>query len=463
MMNKEWFKAKGARVNQYWRQRSVKDRPNIILISLDTLRADHVGCYGYHRDTTPNIDRLAAEGVVFKNAFSTSAWTAPAHMSMLTGLWPMDHGLVRHPNPGVLSEDIPLLSEILWEAGYMTLGFHGGAYLSPHWGFGRGFHVYQTHGQNLEHNLPYAIRWINKLKRRRMFMFFHAFNCHVPYNPPKDCDLFLNGNRSSYDVANMTYLYEKDVPGPSSTEDIEKVIAKYDGGIRYADHLVGVLVLELKRLGIYDDTVIIITADHGDEFWEHGYFGHGKALYEETIRVPIIVAGKWLETNGQSISEDVSLVDIVPTVLGLAGVAGGESFPGVSMLRIRNDPTITKGRELLGSAGYQEEYCEEKVRVPGCSIPRPLLAHYIRRDGWKMLWKVPHGGSCAEQTELYDTNQDPLERNNLATAAASRCKAFYDGLYARGWMGLAGRMSSPSETIDDNEELKGQLKALGYM
>lgn len=344
----------------------------------------------------------------------------------------------------------------------MTLGFHGGAYLSPHWGFGRGFHVYQSHGENLEHNLPHAFAWINKFKRRRMFMFLHTFNCHVPYDPPKEHDLFLNGNRSSYDVSHITHLYEKDVPAPKTQEDIDKVIAKYDGGIRYADHLVGTLVRELDRVGVLDQTVIIITADHGDEFWEHGLFGHCKALYEETIRVPMIVSGRWPIKSGQISSQDVSLVDIVPTVMELAGIEAREPSPGLSLLRTYDDPTVASGRCLLGSAGYQESYCKEKSLVPGCEIPRPLLTHYIRQDDKKMLWKVPHGGQCAE-IELYNTVQDPLENNNIAASEPGRCRVLLDDLSRRGWTGLTSVPASPLETMVDNEELKSQLKALGYL
>jgi arylsulfatase A-like enzyme len=462
MINKKWLEAKAARFTQYRKQKSLRDRPNIVLISLDTLRADHVGCYGYHRDTTPNIDRLAADGIVFKDAFSTSAWTVPAHMSMLTGLWPMDHGLIRYPNPGVLSMDLPLVSEVLWNAGYMTLGFHGGGYTAPHWGFDRGFHVYQSRGPNLEHNLPTAIQWMKKFARRRMFVFLHAFNCHVPYDPPKEYDLFLNGNMSSYDVSSISHLYEKDIPAPESDEDIEKVVAKYDGSIRYADHLVGRFVLELDRIGILEETVFIVTADHGEEFWEHGYFGHTKALYEETLRVPLIVAGRWLDRSRQAATQDVSLVDIVPTVLELAGIERSKTGPGLSLLRIHDDPTVASGRCLYGSTGYQEAYCEAKSVIPGCNIPRTLLTHYIRQNGLKILWKAPYGRRSVE-TELYDIRQDRLERRNSVGDELSRCKVFVDDLSQKGWVAPASIERGPSEIMVDNEDLKGQLKALGYM
>lgn len=456
MINKGWFKAKGARFNQYLRQRSLRDCPNIILISLDTLRADHVGCYGYHRDTTPNIDRLAAEGIVFKNAFSTSSWTAPAHMSMLTGLWPTEHGLVQYPNPGVLSKGVPLLAEILWDAGYMTLGFHGGGYMSPHWGFGRGFHVYQTRGRDLKHNLTSCLAWIRKFRNRRLFVFLHGFDCHRPYDPPDGFDCFSTGLTSSYTVAQ---LYEKNAPLPQNGEDIEKIIAKYDGNVRFADHMIGKFIGELNGVGLLENSIIVVTADHGDELGEHGYFDHIKSLYDETIRIPLVIRGPMSVDHGSIVERLVSTVDIVPTILNTVHIPSPPGCGGENLVHSIGDNSVGRSRVVYGSTGYQGDFLKNRENLRGHpEMPRPQILHYARNERWKLVCGYDAGG-----VELYDVCDDPGEQRDVADVYPGKRLELLDGLKRLGCLEWGGFAKSNARGNVANEELKAQLKELGYL
>ena len=284
-------------------------QPDIVLVSIDSLRADHVGCYGYGRPTTPAIDRLAAEGARFRNAVSTTSWTLPAHASMFTGLYSDTHGVV--DNGLALSGNIVTLTEALKGAGYHTAGFFGGPYLMPEFGFNQGFDTYeccmsqfqpgQDHSEDQVGVGPQSFAditgpltlekteaWIDTLDSRPFFLFVHLWDVHYDYIPPGEYARMFDPDYSGTLDPRMMLRNASIRPGMPE-RDLQHLIALYDGEIRYTDDNLARLLAELDRVGRLDSALIVVTSDHGDEFFEHGQTGHQKTLYDEVLRIPLVI------------------------------------------------------------------------------------------------------------------------------------------------------------------------------
>ncbi len=262
------------------------ERPNLILISIDCLRPDHMGTYGYHRDTTPHIDRFAQDGVVFETAIATSSWTLPTHMSMLTGLVPSFHRATKWEK---LDPSVPYLPEVLSAHGYRTTGVASWVYVSQIYGFERGFHLYEVMENPLASDVvDAALQQLVRNKGQSHFLFMHLLDPHWPYLPPRE---FLErfGPRPR-DISDLQDLIARSKPPPSAMET-QEIIQLYDSEIAYTDQELGRFFEELKSLGLYDDSIIIVTADHGEAFYEHGHWQHSQTLYDEIVRIPLIV--KW--------------------------------------------------------------------------------------------------------------------------------------------------------------------------
>ncbi|MGH7792955.1 MAG: sulfatase-like hydrolase/transferase, partial [Thermodesulfobacteriota bacterium] len=260
---------------------------NVVFISIDTLRADHLGCYGYHRNTSPNIDRLAREGVIFSNAFSVSSWTLPAHISMFTSMYSTSHGVITGED--YLDDSRITLAEVLKREGYATAAFISGAYLrDPRYGFEQGFDLYDASIINEAASLKDVIKasqvitspslnkaaksWLEKNYQKKFFLFLHYIDVHSDYIPPPPYDTMFDPDyRGPVDGLNIFKLKLKAEMDP---RDLFHIIALYDGEIAFTDHHIGDLMLSLKELGVYDNTMIILTSDHGEEFFEHGQLGH---------------------------------------------------------------------------------------------------------------------------------------------------------------------------------------------
>ncbi len=310
---------------------------NIILISIDTLRADHLGCYGAGRDTSPNLDRLARDGVRFRQAIAPSSWTLPSHASMLTGLNPSHHEAVGYSLNTHLSDQYPTLAELLWDSGYDTVAFTEGGFVSPYLGFARGFERYDAPMLNtdgLSQNLEEAHRWLQQPHRRPFFLFFHTYAVHMPYAPPPPYDTMFDPDyRGPFQKAFMPLDYKPyaqldNLDAPT----VRHLEALYDGEIRHLDTRLGKLFDLLTSSELASRTCVIVTSDHGEEFKEHGNLFHHRAkLYEELIRVPLIVWCPGRPGGGRVIEQPASLVDIAPTVLDLVGAPTHEGFDGISL------------------------------------------------------------------------------------------------------------------------------------
>ena len=309
----------------------------VILISLDTLRADHLGLYGYGRDTSPGLDALARESLVFERAFTTAAWTLPAHMSMLTGLHNHQHGVVG--KNAALSPELPLVAERLKAAGWQTIGLYNVSPIRPEHGFGRGFDVFQSHMGAVEAG-EHLARLLPRLDPERpFFLFLHLFDIHngplsdepgpIYDCPPPYDERFLPGARAKLPQLPEREWFEHGTL--DNEEQLAALTALYDGGIRYVDDTLTRWIADWRARGLLDDTLLIVTADHGEPLAQRGILhGHG-APYQEGLHVPLIVRHPAGLRAGERESTPVQHTDLVPTILAFAGLPPDPRLSGVAL------------------------------------------------------------------------------------------------------------------------------------
>jgi arylsulfatase A-like enzyme len=438
--------------------------PNLVLISIDSLRADHLGAYGYARDTSPNLDRLAAEGALFEAALSSSSWTLPTHASMFTGLPQSVHGVDRTGRS--LPEAAQTLAEGLAASGYRTLGVWSGPYLHPHFGLAQGFERYERctgydiagpedlgpqnrevfHRSHEDITSPRIVEvveaWLAEEDPRPFFLFVHMWDVHYDYIPPAPYDeRFDPGYDGSADGRGLA---DASVLAGLSPRDREHVVALYDGEIAWTDMHVGKILARLERLGLADRTVVVVTADHGEEFLEHGSFGHRKALFEESVRVPLVVRGPGVPA-GLSVVRPVSTVDLAPTLLELAGAEPLSDVMGTSLV------PLFRGEPLERETVVTELYLRKETFTA------------VRGGGWKLLLR----GEEERPVGLWDLRADPGERRNLAAEpggpgglgerAGTRTRAALEELARlRGLHTGARADSTPKDVLEE-------LRELGYV
>ena len=302
-------------------------RPNVLLISIDTLRADHVGAYGYERDTTPGLDALAKDGAIFSNTYSMSPWTLPSHVALMTALTSLHHR-VRYEDER-LDPGRKTLADLLRSAGYFCGAFTGGGFLSPVYGFSKGFSTYgmgqgDIGGPRLaEAAAREVLPWLRTNADKEFFLFIHTYQPHSPYFAPPPYDTMFTGASPKWKKFDTV----EDLGGKLSffksllDEERRNIIGLYDGEIRYTDDiLIQPLIAELKRLGLYENTLIIVLSDHGEEFYEHGSWGHSHNVYDESLKVPLVMKFPKSRFAGRTLSPIVRLIDVLPTVLETVGV-----------------------------------------------------------------------------------------------------------------------------------------------
>jgi arylsulfatase len=310
--------------------------PNVLVISIDTLRQDHVSAYGYARATTPNIDALAREGALFRDAVSSSNWTLPAHMSLMTGLAPSAHRV--EDDGHRLPASVQTLAGVLAQAGWRTGGFTSHVYLDPEFGFARGFDDYETvPDQRADAVTDKALAWLERPSERPFFLFLHYFDPHWEYDPPEPFASRFGAAERRYGSAAFLYPH-LDPANPLPAPAIPEVVKLYDGEIAFTDHHIGRLVDRLRERGQLDDTLVVVVSDHGEEFGEHGTFGHGTHLHGEVTRVPLIVRAPGRAEAGERRGTAL-LSDLPHTLLAAAGVRVPEQFAvdGVDLLAERDD------------------------------------------------------------------------------------------------------------------------------
>lgn len=416
----------------------------VILISIDTLRYDHLSVYGYPRPTTPVLEAMARESVVFENAMSQAPYTLPSHMTMFTGLRPLAHG-VRF-NLDRLSPNALTIAEMMQRADYRTGAFVDCAYLAPTYGFDQGFETYSydpkaTHRllSGLRRDLPRIREWISKHAADPFFLFVHTFDCHGPYVVEPRYRNELKPTlpvvpKQAQSEADWKYIQSLaihqylDVRNKSS---LAELIDTYDGTIRFVDSKLGEFFDSLRSAGLWDDSLIIVTSDHGESFLDHGiYCGHGLTLFEEEVHVPLIVKFPHGKYGGRRLAETVRHVDLLPTIAGAAHTTFPEFVQGIDLVKAiegtdRNpriafgdSPNLTVAHRDGGKlVTYAKRQNIKYLDPPHVSMQFLAQAHLAGHDYdvendplgiFPRLRKL-------YATQLYDLDTDPLETKNVAS------------------------------------------------
>lgn len=437
--------------------------PNLILISIDTLRRDHLGLYGYQRNTTPNIDALAPESVVFDDAIAAHTNTSPAHASMLTGLYPMAHGIVR--NLSRLAEGVTTLGQILTSRGFDTAAFVSGHTLNDTvCGLSRGFSVYdEPNTKIVDRRAGDTFRrvkeWLNRRpKERPFFLFFHLFDPHYPYDPPAPYDTIFGSGYRGPANGSLRYIYSlrgwvepKITPAPA---DLQRLIDLYDGEIAYADHHLGRFFRLLKQLGYYDRSLIIVTSDHGETLAERPFaFDHGGRAFDEQIRIPLLIRFPEEKYGGRRIRGPVHQVDFLPAILDYLNLPEEKAAHGRSFLSQITANSRLPDRSLFSLARPEPE------RVPdlrSVMIKSGLVAA-VRRTGKKLIGYPTADGMVFQ---LFNLKSDPGEKKNLAGRRLEVVEELAEEI--RTWRGsMPDRGFAPRQKLP--RELEKALRSIGYL
>jgi len=430
-------------------------KPNVILLSIDSMGAKHLGCYGYPRTTSPNIDRIAASGVLFENVVAQSNWTKPALASILTSLYASVHKTDAKGETGdrtdvdargrahILDPRFRTMGEEFQGGGYATAGFSNGGYAHSFFGFGRGFDLYDNHGGGLKSCTYRLLQWICEKPSTPFLAWIHAWDVHFPYmdRPPYNQKFVKRRARIVLDASVRHQINSGE--RALSDGELEFLRALYDGAISYVDELLGNLIKELERLSLLENTVLVITADHGEAFMEHGCIEHTACLHNEVTLVPLIMVGPELP-HGLRIRTQARSIDIMPTLLDLCGLAPSAETQGVSLL-----PWITGDANTELLAGTETERGGGQTAIS---------------DGrYKIIWR-----SAQRIPQLYNLAADPEEKYDIA-ASCPGIRMDMESQHAR-WKGeilsCADRYWSDaiaSETLEVRGEVLKRLRDLGYV
>lgn len=447
---------------------------NVILVSLDTLRADHLGTYGYPRQTSPHIDTLARDGIQFNQHYSTAPWTLPAHMSLFTSQPVSRHKV--HQQHQRLNREIITLAEVLKTHGYVTGAFTGGGYVGSAFGFDRGFDFYQDRGlrgyKAAEHLFTRTSDWIIENRKNRFFLFLHTYQIHGPYTTPAPFNTaFLNQDHAWKKININAHLGGlKGIYKPLPDHERENIIALYDAEIRYTDEiLIGPLIRLLQAVGLYDRTLIVLTSDHGEEFYDHGAWIHGQTLFNELIRIPLIIKKPFQEDGGGIRDDPAAITDITPTILEQLGIRASSmtrGFEGADLFntsfRKAHHPRtliseIYRSRRLPPPFPGADERLQQ-VSVVEYPFKLNIVLNYMIRF---FYYSPPPPFRTETIVELYDLVQDPLEKDDIAAGNPEVVQRLWRKLELNFQRGIEDTRSSNIFSKDD--ALRRRLRALGYI
>ena len=427
--------------------------PNIILITIDTLRADHLGMYGYTRRTSPNLDAFAREAIVVSDGVSQAPYTKASIASLLTGLLPSTHKTWSssvplpqimkgttgdHPVPvtDVLPTNLPLLPEVLRDAGYETLAFTTNPFLIPDFGFARGFDHFRFFDgpafASAEAVLPEALAAATGRHARPFFLWVHLMEPHSPYAPPQGARAMFPPQRPARMIPDGVNIPPWLIQQPS--RDLRLFEALYDAEIRTVDTAIGRFFTGLRHAGLWDETAIVVTSDHGEEFLDHGGLEHNRTVYDEMIHVPLLLRVPGVKPG--RLEAQVELMDLFPTLVAIAGGRVPDDLFGSNML-----PLLQAGQgedrfavtELVGSA----------------------IA--LRTPEWKLI------ETTAGRRELYHLTADPHERRDVSGNERERVERLSSVLH-----GIQGRAETLAKSVTRQAttvrpSVFDRLRALGYI
>ena len=435
--------------------------PNIFLLTIESLRPDHLSFYTGPRPTSPNLDSLAKESVVFEDAHSVTSWTLASHASIFSGLYPSAHGAVGARSR--LDDGVMTLAEILSKAGYETAGFATGPYLGRRHNLNQGFEHYDDSAATVglsggAHDdvttpilEPLVTQFLTSRRNKQAPLFFFAYlwDPHYDYIPPPPFDtMFVDSDADPIDVTR--YESSLIVDAGISEAELRYVESQYDGEIRFTDDYLGRFFDLLKKQGLWDNSLIIVTADHGEEFFDHGQKGHKRTLYVESVHVPLLIKFPQRAQVGRD-DRLVSLVDLFPTILEAAGIQSEVEHQGISLFKRDPKPNRSIFFELLSTfyhrAGEGQAFEKEEQEWWGI------------RQGDDKLLLVPSD----QRIELYRTGQDPTEQLNVAIEDAELVGRLTEKIAAwRRESARLGRNRQATEAELDPEQLE-RLRALGYL
>ena len=480
--------AAGTGADAYFNQKAThgawakQGTPNVLLIVADTLRWDHVSAYKYPRSTTPNLDQLAREGALYEQAFSTSPWTTPSHASMFTGYYPSRNGV--DGRNIFLNPESTTLAGLLTHRGYQTAGFINNVYIRRQTGIGSGFQQYEEFwGRNEGSSLPQLLELLNNRWRPRndtgahetriavdrwlkddwsarnpFFLFVHFMEPHAPYGIPEThLPQFLPAGVGIEQARNVNQDPEEYICGkhPMTSKDFEILNALYDSDIHYLDQEIGAMLDSFRKRGLLDNTLLIFVADHGEHFGDHGLMSHELSIYDELIRVPLILRHPATITAGTRVANIVQTVDLFPSILNFLSLSAGNlDLQGASLLPRSMDRTARP----FAFAEYNNARAIDKIerRYPGFSSPtcRRKTLKAVRSADLKLI--TGDDGT----RELYDLRSDPGETRNLYTEAPDEARILEDVLNKWSASFQASRYYHQEKV---SKEATEELKALGYV
>ena len=429
-----------------------RQRPNILVYLVDTLRADHLGCYGYERPTSPRLDAFAQEAVLFENSQAQTPWTRASVASMLTGMWPQSHGT--NGDDDALSEEAVTLAETLGAAGYRTAAITGNGNAARVAGFAQGFDYFK-YLRNLRSDDPLAtsadlneavFAWLddNAETEQPFLLWVHTIDPHAPYDPPEPFRSTFAPGVADPDLGSIATIQELNRQKESVSEAIiGDLLDLYDAEIAANDASFGALLDDLRRRGLYDDLVVVFLADHGEEFYDHGGWTHGKTLHSEMLDTPLLFRLPGA-TSGQRSPHVVQHVDVMPTLLEVAGVTTPQSVQGRSFLPIVLAPEVTQWQDQ-GMA-----YLDLRGR----------RGHSFVDGQWKLI-QYEEGGAEGFP-ELYDRRLDRVEKSNLAPQEPEQAR-FLAALRRRQEARLEAGLGPAEVDAEERAKVEAELRALGYI
>ena len=416
---------------------------NLVLISLDTLRADHLGVYGYERETSPQLDRWAERAFVFENAVSASNYTLAAH-----------HALFQSKTATVARDaraEGPTLAGMLQEQGFRTAAFTGGGMMSKVSGFARGFDIWDQENEELEDAVPKALAFLDEAARgdSRFYLFVHCLDVHLPYNPPAPFDTHfaprytgkVDGEATRHLLSLRKMFEGRKSYGRTRYDEADraKVVALYDGEILRMDTALAPLLARIEASDLRDDTLVVIVSDHGEEFWDHGSVLHAHSVFQELIHVPLLMRVPSLERDAGRIAQRVSMVDVLPTLLELLALPVPAGLHGHSLLPLlRGEP---RQAQPLFAEGYAAHAKLQSVTDGDLKLIRDLDTQGVA---------------------LYDLRVDPGERSDIAASRpqdVQRMNALLDAS-----LGTQNVVQDPMGLpADVDPATKDRLRELGYI
>ncbi len=407
------------------------EKPNILLISLDDLRADSLGCYGYNRNTSPFIDYISSQGILFKNCFVNTHGTFSSHTTILTGLYQSSYFCGKGGIDFKVNKNIPMVQEFLKKNGYFCLGVTDGGLLSKTYGFDRGFDIYDDQGEGIIKGTNKVIKYLKEnIKKEPFFVFYHTYDIHSPYTPPPPYDEIFGKYESKINPVNEVLLnFAHTAWKDLSEEDLNFLKARYDGSIKYVDDNLLIFFQKLQEIGFFKNYLLILTADHGEEFGEHGGLLHRDFLYEELIHIPLIIAGTKVPKN-KKIYTLCNHIDIATTILNNTGAEKLNYMPGKNLLTL-------KKREFIFSQYEDRRYS-------------------LRTKRWKFIL------SSDGKIELYDLLNDKGEKNNIEKDKEKLCLKFKKEIINI-LKNIPKFCDNALEKVNLTEEDYEKLKSLGYI